>query len=434
MNLSMRLVRLLFAFVVLACVFSAGAEAASRGPCTTAKPRPVCYHWKANVTSVSDGDTIKVDLIGDGSSIVRKVRLTGINAMELSVYARNPDKREGDCHGLEATARLEELIDQANGRVRLSAQDPASKSGIRLRRMVSVWSGGTWVDVAEILVAEGHALFHSNGVEWARNAAYSRKAQIAARTGLNLWDTDYCGYGPEPDAQLTMWVNWDADGTDGRKNLNGEWARIKNRGSSAVDIGRWWFRDSHLRDYKFPSGTTIPAHGSITVFMGRRPNSDSNRTSHFYWGERTSVFENVDGRRGVGDGGYLFDRQGDARVWMMYPCRVACSDPLQGQITVNAQPKAPEKVFVRNVGDAPANLEGYVVDNYPYNYSFPAGSLLLPGETLRLIVKGSARNNTRLVRYWGKTRYILNDPGDRVALRTQTNIRIDCHAWGGKRC
>ena len=39
----------------------------------------------------------------------------------------------------------------------------------------------------------------------------------------------------------------------------------------------------------------------------------------FFWGQRLPVFENVTGDgRGVGDGGYLFDPDGDVRAFEMY--------------------------------------------------------------------------------------------------------------------
>ncbi len=433
MNVSMRLVRLLFALGALACLFAAGAEA-SRGPCIPGKAKPVCYHWTADVHSIGDGDTIKVDIDDDGTTAVKRVRLTGINAAELDVYSHTPENRSGDCHGVEAANRLDELIERAGDRVRLSAQDPASRSGPRLRRMVSVWSNGQWTDLAQILVDEGHVLFHPNGKEWARNASYARGAQVASLAGLNYWDTDYCASGPDQDAQLQMWVNWDADGADNSANVNGEWARIKNLGVSDVDLSGWWFKDSMLRDFRFPSGSTLQAGGVITVYVGRRPSWDSNHTTRFYWGEPDPVFENVKPAHGVGDGGYLFDRHGDLRAWMMYPCRVSCTDPLAGQVTVVAQPKAPEKVQLKNIGTVPANLEGYVVENLPWNYVFPAGVVLLPGERLNLVVQGRPSNDSRLTRYWGKSRYILNDRGDVVSLRTQTNVKLDCYSWGRGRC
>jgi micrococcal nuclease len=433
MNLAMRFLRLLLGVAALACLFAAGAEA-SRGPCIPGKAKPVCYHWMADVHSIGDGDTIKVNIDGDGNSVLKRIRVTGINAAELDVYSHTPENRRGDCHGVEAANRLQELVEAAGSRVRLSAQDPASRSGPRLRRMVSVWSNGQWVDLAQILLDEGHVLFHPNGNEWARNASYARSAQVASIAGLNYWDTDYCAAGPGQDAQLQMLVNWDADGADNGANTNGEWARIKNLGVSDVDLSGWKFKDSHLRWFTFPSGASLPAGGVVTVYVGRRPSWDSNTTSRFYWGEADPVFENVKPAKGVGDGGYLFDRHGDLRAWMMYPCRVSCTDPLAGQVIVTAQPKAPEKVHLKNVGTLPANLEGYVLENLPWNYVFPAGTVLLPGERLHVVVQGKPSNDTRLTRFWGKSRYILNDRGDEVSLRTQTNIRLDCYAWGVRRC
>jgi hypothetical protein len=358
--------------------------------------------------------------------------MTGINAMELDVYHAN--QREGTCHSVEAAERLESLVEGARSRVRLSAQDPDSRSGSRLRRAVSVLQNGRWVDLGQILVDEGHVQFNPNPIEWAHNRRYARGVQVAARAGLNLWNPTHCGVGPGQEIPLRMWVNWDSDRSVGRRSVDGEWVKIKNEGLTDLSIGGWLFRDSLPIHYIFPSGAAIPAGQTITLFMGRRPDWDTNHTTRFYWGQRNAVFQNVERRRGLGDGGYLFDREGDLRVYMMYPCLVACRDPLRGQVTVRAFPKAPEKVLLRNVGSASANLEGYVVDNPPYNYSFPEGIVLLPGEALRLIVKGSPGSSTRLTRYWGKSKYILNDSGDSVALRTQTDITIDCNAWGRARC
>jgi micrococcal nuclease len=432
MSRSMRLVRLLFATAALGCVFAAGADAATRGPCIPGKSRPVCYHWDARVNHISDDDTLSVDVLGDGTGAAKRVRMTGINAMELDVYASN--RREGTCHAVEAAERLEGLIEGARNRVRLSAQDPASRSGSRLRRAVSIWSGGRWVDLGQLLVDEGHVQFNPNPIEWAHNRSYARGVQMAARAGQNLWDPTYCGVGPEQEVPLRMWVNWDSDRNAGRRSVDGEWVKIKNEGVTDLPIGGWLFRDSLPIHYNFPSDAVIKAGHTITLYMGRRPDRDTNHVTHFYWGQRNAVFQNVERRRSLGDGGYLFDRAGDLRVYMMYPCRVSCSDPLVGHVTVRAQPKAPEKVYVRNIGTVPANLEGYVLENVPYNYVFPQGIVLLPGEVLRVIVKGSPGDSERLVRYWGKTKYILNDRGDRVALRTQTNIFIDCYAWGSERC
>jgi hypothetical protein len=136
----------------------------------------------------------------------------------------------------------------------------------------------------------------------------------------------------------------------------------------------------------------------------------------------------------MGDGAYLFDRHGDIRVSMMYPCRYGCSDPLAGALDVSAHPSRPEEVYVRNASSSAVDIEGYVVENPPYIYSFGAGTILAPGERLRLVVIGSPADDSPLVKHWGKSRYILDDAGDVVRLRTQTNITIDCFSWGSGSC
>ena len=54
-----------------------------------------------------------------------------------------------------------------------------------LHPSVAVRIRGKWQDVGRILIAEGHALWFPNGVEWAWNATYSTLSQ---RAGLPTWD------------------------------------------------------------------------------------------------------------------------------------------------------------------------------------------------------------------------------------------------------
>ena len=119
---------------------------------------------------------------------------------------------------------------------------------------------------------------------------------------------------------------------------------------------------------------------------------------------------------------------------MLYPCRYGCSDPLGAAVAVSAHPSKPEEVYVSNRSSSPVDLEGYVVENPPYLYSFGPSTVLGPGERLRLVVMGSPANDTALVKYWGKSKYILDDAGDHVRVRTQTNITLDCYSWGSGSC
>jgi endonuclease YncB( thermonuclease family) len=304
------MLRVLLAAVIV-LVFASPASA-STGRCLPEGWSPACSFWTGKVVFVADGDTIDLDVDGDGTHRPKRVRLTGINAMELRVYSHTASRRRGDCHGVEATARLEQLIRHSHWRVRLAAQDRRSHSGARIRRQVSVRQHGRWIDAGRVLLAEGHALWLPNPIEWAWNRAYARLSQQAAASGRRLWNPRGCGAGPA--AQLQMTLNPDADGNDGQ-NVNGEWARIRNTGPHAVSLHRWWFRDSDLRRYTFPSSAVIPAGGAITLHMGR----GANTRTDFHWGLSTPPLDNPTGDdRALGDGGYLFDPRGNLRRWVIY--------------------------------------------------------------------------------------------------------------------
>jgi micrococcal nuclease len=308
-------VRFLIALVIVFAALAAPASA-SVGPCLPGGSRDgaLCTFWKAKVTFVADGDTIDVDIAGDGSRRVRRVRLTGINAMELSRYSHTARLRRGDCHGVEATTRLERLLRKGRMRVRLAAQDPASRSGSRLRRQVSTRIAGRWVDVGRSLLAEGHALWLPNGFEWAWNRDYADLSRQAAAAGLRLWNTQSCGAGPSASAALSLHVNYDAKHND-RFNVNGEYAELHNGSSEPVRLEGWWFRDSALRRYTFQAGAVLPAGGTVTLRMGYGVDT----ADELHWGLDTPPFENTsDDERAMGDGGYLFDPRGNLRAWEIY--------------------------------------------------------------------------------------------------------------------
>ena len=305
----MRILGTLILFFALAAPASA-----SVGPCLPGggPDGPLCTLWTGKVTFVADGDTIDVDIAGDRTRRPRRVRLTGFNAMEQTRYSHTASRRRGACHALEATARLERLLRRGRMRVRLAAQDPASTTGGRLRRQVSARIGGRWVDVGRTMLAEGHALWLPNGIEWAWNASYAELSRRAAQAGLRLWDARGCGAGPE--AALSVRVNYDAEHND-RLNVNGEWAEIANAGGAPVSLAGWWFRDSALRRYTFPAGAVVPAGGSVRLEMGR----GADAAGTFHWGLASPPFENPSGdERATGDGGYLFDPRGNLRAWFIY--------------------------------------------------------------------------------------------------------------------
>ena len=301
--------------VVLAAALAPAAPAdPPSGPCTAEPGAPRCVFEYGRVTFVADGDTVDVRIRGAG---IRRVRLTGINAMEQTRYSKYPSRRRGSCHALAATARLQQLVRAGRGRVRLAALNPASVAGTRLRRQLSVRTAAGWVDPGAVLLAEGHALWLPNGVEYAWNRSYSILSARAAAQRLRLFDPQGCGPGPGAAIPLRLRLRWDAKGNDGA-NVNGEWARIRNPSSRPLRIARWWFRDSAARRFVFPRGAAIKPHRSVVLHVGR---GRSNGRA-FYWGLPEPAFENASGgSRAMGDGGYLFDPRGNLRAFVIYPRR-----------------------------------------------------------------------------------------------------------------
>ena len=365
--------------------------------------------------------------------------------MELNDYSA----KTGDCHGPEAFKRLEQLIEGEE--VRLSAND-ANSTGLkgRIQRFAAVERNGAWTDVATIMLREGHALWFPDHDEYTNNVAYQRAVRFARSQGVGLWDRDHCGSGPQQEAWLRMWVQWDADGIDAN-NVNGEYVKIKNAGTEAVSLGGWMLRDSALRTthdptsplrhYIFPVGTTIPPGGSLKIHVGHGVNTPTT----LYWGQDEPIFENADPNgRDDGDGAYLFDPDGDLRTEFMYPCLAwRCSDPNKPHVRVSKVVYDPpgfdiaanESITIRIPKTSVATqvpLEGYVLENWPYSYEFGPDDVLLRGQPMTIVMGVGV--DTATTKYWGFTKSVLNNTGDTAAVRTFDNIVLHCRNWGKKYC
>jgi endonuclease YncB( thermonuclease family) len=291
----------------------AAAVTALTGPFLLPTAAMAAVDVEGRVVFVADGDTIDVDTFGDGTTTPIRIRSIGINTMEQTVYSHDLAKIEGDCHSTEATRRLSALI---NGKiVRVTSRYASSMTGNRYRRSVDVKIDGVWRDVHLMMMKEGHGLFLGHGVEYRKNRSYMAAAQDAKRAGKNLWDPDYCGVGPA--ANLTVSVKYDAVGKDA-SNLNGEYLRVVNHGSTAVSLAGWHVRDGGPYNYNFPSWAKVAAGKTIYVHVGRGTSSGVN----FYWGRTAPVFDNPTGSPTYnGDGGYLFDPKGNLRASAMWPTR-----------------------------------------------------------------------------------------------------------------
>ena len=254
--------------------------------------------------------------------------------MELTVHHPDPAKRRDECHGIEATARVEALVRGSGRRVRLTAQHASSRSDRRLARHVAVRRGGRWQDVGAILMAEGHTLFLSNPKESAWNLRYGELGQRAGSPA----------------------------GVSGTRRT----AAPAPRRTSRCGSGRTGTRPASTTSISTASGprcaTTAPdravslarlvdprQHAAPLHRPGRhRPRARARRSRCTPAAARTTASPSTGGSAsrsipnpedgGEGDGAYLFDPQGDLRAAMTYPCLVACEHPDAGALRLEADP------------------------------------------------------------------------------------------------
>jgi len=410
----------------LLAVLPAPVSAADHGPCLVGSGGGErCTIWYGRVVQVDDGDTLRVKV---GSRTLR-VRITGIQAMELTNY--NQRRRAGQCHAVEAADRLEQLVTQARGQVRLAAMDHRSTSRGRPLRSVAVKRGNRWVDVGRTLLREGLVLWMPSRHEWAWNPRYAIYVEQAQAARVGLWNTSACGAGPSEGAPLKLWVNWKSDSSQ-PGNPDNEWVRIRNLDAeNPLPIGGWWLRDSGLREFRFPPHAVIPAGGLVTVVVGEGFDDDTT----FHWGQTNPVFDNVRREIQSGDGAYLFDPDGDMRAWMTYPCRTSCGDPNMNAFELVVQPRGRDEwIGVRNVSPVPVGLEGYRLTARGHTYAFDSDAVLQPGEMLRIYAQRDPEHDTRLVKGWGHEWSILRDRNGAARLSTFTDSVLACVSWGNGRC
>jgi endonuclease YncB( thermonuclease family) len=221
-----RAVRLAVLAFASALILPASAAQAKGGACLPDYPHGAhCHVWTGKVKQVDDGDTLDASVPGDGLGGVLRVRIIGIQAMELTSYrdrltrGRLPRRRRHQ--------RLEQLVRRSKGKIRVSALYTESRSRGRRLRSIAVRRGKHWRDVGRILVSEGLALWWPGLAEDASNARYSTLSQKAAAAHKGLFDPQACGIGPNQGHPIGLWAQWDADGND-RDDVNGEYVKIRN--------------------------------------------------------------------------------------------------------------------------------------------------------------------------------------------------------------
>lgn len=383
------------------------------------------YTGSGTVQLVVDGDTVQVDVAGDDTSSGVHVRNAGIQAME-----------KGQCGAQQAADAMAGLVGAKGSTVKLSATYASSTSldgdgRVRPLRYIDTPSG---TDTQVELLRKGLVLAYPLGKELARQDLYQRTAEQAALAGAGLYSRQLCAPGPDQDAKLRLWVNWDADGNDAT-NITGEYVRIHNEGSRAIDLSGWWVRSPSPSTFTFPTGTTIAAGGLVTLHSG----TGTRTSTDFYWGDSASRFYNPSPSAVHAFSGYLYDPDGDLRAWSFYPCSWGCQEPLSTTTNVawtavydppgnEADDPNTETINLTNTSKSRIDASFRVVTLLGYVHEFGPGSYVDPGETLKVHV--GRGTDSRLHKYLDRDKATLANAGGSVVLRNVEGVQIGCARWG----
>jgi hypothetical protein len=273
--------------------------------------------------------------------------------------------------------------------------------------------------------------------------------QRAMHQHIGMWgDPHHCGHDYAPNAHLESWIGWKTNGADDAARANEEWFRVRNTGSTPVNLSHWKVRDgSHsfggqTRTYfTFPSGTVLrpgrtatlhPGYGSQDVhsmqFHNDNPDlpfyRNADMPSSMSYGGRVSSSHAAPGAETI-----LVDPAKNFRSWAVYPCVVACHAPMLKILHI--QPRTTqERIVIRNTASHGESLTGVVLDYDGLTKEFNPSTWLNSGARLVVHV-GHTGHDTNHKAYWPHTGgHMLSDHGGKVWLRTADDVTIALKAWG----
>lgn len=249
---------------------------------TTTLPRDL--QWKA--VDVADGDTFTAD----GPEGRWTVRIIGINA---------PDP--GECYSDKARAKLEDLVLGRNLRLVRDTTD-IDEFGRHLRYVETQYGA----DVGGILVANGFALSYRLPPDTARSGTYAGAQETARTAEFGLWAKDACGSNNGSNIKIS--VHADAEGAD-QKNLNDEWVKFTNTGTTPVNFNNFVVSDESSRHKYTIYELILDPGATLTLYSGCGNNDSITR----YWcSEKSAIWDND------GDTVYLRDGNGNNIAVLTY--------------------------------------------------------------------------------------------------------------------
>ena len=387
---------------------------------------------------VQDGDTFR--FIEDGQSNKVSVRLLGINTPEVAGF-QNEHFAFDFCGGIPAQSLLKQILPQGT-RVQLRAFDKNDTNRGRPLRWVYAFNPATGqydIDVQAEMLKAGLAMWFTLDSEKANSTEYRALVDAAQAAGVGIWNPAFCGPVEQPDAKIGLTVVWDAPENDAM-NINGEYTIVRNNGSTPVDLSGWLLRDSSLEAwYTFPPGSVLAPGDYVTVHVGSGTAGSPDPHDRYMNAPRPIFANAATSPTLIGDGAYLLDTKTAYRAWTEYPCTTDCADPAKGRVIISkVNPKAPpgppakranaEYVVVKNTSAAPVDLGGYFLRRQISTYTFPPGTVIAPGKTIKVRIGRGTPTATTL--YWGRPKTLLDDRGDSVQLVSPQAVVLSSKSWG----
>ncbi len=228
---------------------------------------------------------------------------------------------------------------------------------------------------------------------------------------------------------IRMYANYNASGDDSKKP-NGEWIAFRNTSNNSIDMsGFKVYTPGHT--YVFPASTTIAANEYLRVRVG----SGSDTTYNKFWGKSKGILNNST------DYVQLRSASDEVVFEHRWPCTVSCGYTYGlkiDKVNYNApgdDSKNPngEWIRIKNNSTATQDLQNWKIKVGPYQLVSVASRPMEPGESIKIFIgKGS---NTSSKIYWGKSKGILLNSGDReVKLLSPLRHESLCYSWGSGSC
>ncbi len=276
-------------------------------------------HFTARITKVVDGDTVYAKTT-DGSEY--KIRLLGVDTPET--YKENKPNEykllDGTYitdldwlkkWGINAKEFAKKELDSKT--VIIVFDNTAPKKGYygRYLAYIILNNSGALKDFNKELLTNGYARVYVSKFD--KLNEYQQAEYYAKSNYIGLWNWKNTGSSQNTispsntNTKLTItYIHADAEGND-NYNLNDEYIKIKNTGSSAIDMTGWSIQDEAGNTYHFPNGFIIQP-GSEVIYSG----SGTNTNSQLYWGAQHAIWNNN------GDTIYIIDSTGRVILTQSY--------------------------------------------------------------------------------------------------------------------